>query len=74
MGFGRGYQALAVDVDKAGEILETEVIGDAEDYQSIDSMCEYWVNQHPKGILGGDESDDAGGGFLETLGFGGDGA
>lgn len=72
--FGRGFQAIAFDIDKAGEILDVEEIGDAEDKQSAESMCEYWVQQHPKGILGGTEDDeDGGGGFLEALGFGGGG-
>lgn len=70
--FARGYQAFALDVDKAGEILETEIIGDAEDRQRAESMCEYWVQQNPKGILGSGE-DDGGGGFLASLGFGGGG-
>ena len=71
--FGRGYQALAIDVDKAGEILATEEIGDADDRQRAESMCRYWVQQHPKGILGGDESEGDGGGLMSKLGIGGGG-
>lgn len=75
--FGRGYQAYALDVDKAGEILEVEVIGDAEDRQRAESMCEFWVQQNPKGIMGASEGDDESGGglgeFLGNLGLGGDG-
>lgn len=72
---GRGFQAIAVDVDKAGEVLATEEIGDAADRESAESMCEYWVRQHPKGILGGEEGDGesgGGGGMLAKLLGGGD--
>jgi len=70
--FGRGFQALAVDVDKAGEILAVEEIGDAETKQEIESMCNYWTKQHPKGVLGGEEGGEEGGEtLLSKLGLGG---
>jgi len=66
---GDGYQALAVESNASGEILATEEIGHAEDRQKAEGMCQYWRDQNPKGILGG--ADD-GGGFLDSLGIGGE--
>jgi len=65
--FGRGYQALAIDVDKAGEILATEEIGDAADREQVEHMCEYWLDANPKGVLGAADDDDSGGGLLESI-------
>lgn len=67
-----GYQALAIDVDAGGQVLEIEEIGDARDDGQAAGMIEYWRKQNPKGILGGDP-DDAG--LLSRLagGFGGGG-
>jgi len=64
-----GYQALGVDVDGEGEILATEEIGSDQEESGIASMCKYWVDQNPKGIVG---AEDAGGGLLGGL-FGGGG-
>jgi hypothetical protein len=66
--FGGGYQALAMDVDAGGQILELEEIGDAEDDARVASQVEYWLDQNPDGVLG---SAGAGEGLLERLGFGG---
>lgn len=67
--FAKGYQAIAVDVDRAGALLETEVIGDClDDRQTAEGMCKYWIDANPKGVLGASGDDDSGG-FLERLGF-----
>lgn len=71
--FGRGYQALAYDIDKAGEILDTEIIGDAEDRERAENMCQYWIDANPKGILGTEGDDEDSGGLLAKLGIGGGG-
>lgn len=68
MAFGDGYQALALDVDAGGQLLEVEEIGDAEDDARAASMVEYWLDANPDGVLGG----GGGGGVLDALGFGGD--
>lgn len=52
--FADGWQGLALEVDSAGEVLETEVIGYAQDPKKAFHMCEYWNQQNPKGILGGE--------------------
>lgn len=70
--FADGWQALAFDVAEDGEVLETEVVGHATEHSRAIGMCEYWTQQHPKGLLGGDPDD--GGGILAKLGFGGDAA
>lgn len=67
--FGDGYQAIAIDVDAGGQILATEEIGDAADDARAASQVEYWRDQNPKGILGGDPDD--GGGLLDMLTGGG---
>lgn len=68
--FGGGYQALAMDVDAGGQLLELEEIGDAQDRETAVGMCEYWLQQNPEGILGADPDAD-GGGILAKLGIGG---
>lgn len=70
--FGDGYQAIALDVDSGGQILDTARVGEADTDQRAASMCEYWLDQHPNGILGADGGD--GGGLLDVLTptFGGD--
>ena len=65
-----GYQAIALEADAGGQLLETEAIGDAEDRETAIGMCKYWTQQHPKGILGPADDDDSNAGLLETLGFG----
>lgn len=67
--FGGGYQAIALDVDAGGQLLEVETIGDSTDREKAVGMLEYWLEQNPKGVLGA--PDDDGGGFLAKLGFGG---
>lgn len=71
--FGDGYQAIAIDVAEDGELLEVEAIGHLtnEDYEKAEGIAEYWVQQNPTGILGGEPEDE--GGFLANLGFGGGG-
>jgi len=66
--FTDGYQALALDVDAGGQLLEVEEIGDAEDRETAVGMCKYWGDQHPDGVLGG---GDGGGGLLDGV-LGGD--
>lgn len=70
--FGGGYQALALDVDAGGQILEVEEIGADPDRQTAEGMISYWTQQHPDGVLGAVEDDESGG-LLDGL-FGGDGA
>jgi len=65
--FGGGYQALALDVDGGGQLLEVEEIGDSPERDKAVGMVEYWLDQNPEGILGPGEEDD---GFLQRL-FGG---
>ena len=65
-----GYQAIALEADAGGQLLETEEIGDAEDRETAIGMCQYWIQQNPKGILGESQDDDSNAGLLETLGFG----
>lgn len=75
--FGDGYQALAYDIDAAGQILDMEVIGHAADEGRAAGMCEYWLSANPKGILGdgGDtptptvdtDVGGGGGGFMARL-------
>lgn len=67
--FGGGYQALALDVDAGGQLLEVEEIGDAEDEQTAIGMCEYWGDQNPGGILG---AEGDGGGILDSVLGGGE--
>jgi hypothetical protein len=67
--FGGGYQVLAFDVDAGGQLLEVEEIGDSPDEQKATGMVEYWLDQHPNGVWGGDGG--GAGGFLSNL-FGGD--
>lgn len=64
LSFGSGHQALALDVDAGGQILETEEIGDNPDRDKAVGMIEYWLDQHPEGILGGAPE---GGGLLARL-------
>lgn len=76
--FGDGYQTLAYDISADGEILETEMVGSgfAPDEAHAISMCKYWLEQNPKGILGQADGGDGGegGGALSGLTsmFGGD--
>lgn len=69
LSFGSGYQAIALDVDAGGQLLEVERIGDSPDHEKAVGMVEYWLEQNPKGVLGVD--GDAGGGILAKLGLGG---
>jgi len=61
--FGDGYQMLAFELDADGELLATEEVGTAPDAQHALTTCEYWVEQNPKGILGGAPDDDEDGFF-----------
>lgn len=67
--FAGGWQAFAFDVDSAGEVLETEVVGSATEHSRAIGMCEYWLQQNPEGILGGEPEDE---GFFSRLFGGGD--
>ena len=69
--FGEGYQILAIDVAADGALLEVETVGDAEAEDRAVGMAEYWCQQNPKGILGGEPENE---GLLSSLGFGGGGA
>lgn len=79
--FGSGYQAIAYDINAEGDILDIEIIGHASDEGRAAGMCEYWLKQNPKGILGQADGDapavggaGGGGGIKETITglFGGD--
>lgn len=61
--FGDGYQILAFEVDAGGQLLATEEVNSAENFARATSICEYWIQQHPKGILGSTDDDDGGGLF-----------
>lgn len=69
--FADGHQAIAIETDGGGHILETEVIGDDPDRDRVESMIHYWLQQNPKGILGGGGDGGGGGGLLDGA-FGGD--
>lgn len=69
MEFGSGNQAIAFDVDAGGQLLEVETIGDSPDREKAVGMVEYWLDQHPKGVLG--PAEGGGGGILAKLGLGG---
>lgn len=71
--FGDVYQALVYEVSEQGELLATEEIGAADEGRRIAAKCEYWHQQHPKGILAPDAADGDDGGLLGGLGglFGG---
>lgn len=60
--FGEGYQALAYDINAAGEILETEIVGHAKREERAVSMCEYWMQANDGGVLGATENPNAGSG------------
>lgn len=66
---GDGFQALAMDVAADGQVLEVEIIGEAQDDGRAASMCEYWLNQNPKGVLGGEPESS---GLLGRLTGGGE--
>lgn len=67
LGFGGGYQVLALDVNAGGQVLETDSVGSSEERSKAVGMAEYWLEQNPEGVMGGDDGD---GGFLDGL-FGG---
>lgn len=58
------YQVLAVEVDREGDILETEAVGHAADREKAVGMAEYWIDNNPDGILGGDDGGLLGGGGI----------
>lgn len=62
--FNDGWQAFAFDVDAGGDILETEVVGHATENSRALGMCEYWLQQNPDGILGGEPEEQS---FLQRL-------
>lgn len=68
--FNDGFQAFALDIAPDGEILETDIVGHATNNSRAIGMCEYWTQQHEKGILGGEPADE--GGIMAKLGLGGD--
>lgn len=68
-GFGDGWQALALDIDAGGQLLATEEIGAAEDDARAASMCEYWLDSNPDGVLGSSEGGATS--VLDMLGLGG---
>lgn len=57
-----GYQALALDVDAGGQLLEVEIIGDSPEQSKAVGMASYWCDQNPEGVLG-----DDGGGIMDSL-------
>lgn len=67
LAFAGGWQVLAVDVDGGGQVLETETVGSSPERSKAVGMAEYWLDQHPGGIMGGTEDS---GGILDGL-FGG---
>lgn len=69
--FTGGYQAYAVDVSHSGELLAIEEIGDAPDEGRAVGMCDYWLQNNPNGVLGGeDEQGGLFGGFDGLFGGG----
>lgn len=69
--FGEGWQAIAVDVAGDGEILDLEIIGHAGDETRAVGMCEYWLEQHPDGVLGGaPEGEGLGDRIMDLMGGG----
>lgn len=60
--FGDGWQAIAMDVDAGGQVLDVEIIGSDEDKSTTVGMASYWVDQNPEGAMGGDD-----GGFMSNL-------
>ncbi|MFW5956337.1 MAG: hypothetical protein ACOCQY_02925 [Halorhabdus sp.] len=68
LSFGSGFQAIALDVDAGGQLLEVKEIGDSPDREKAVGMLEYWLQQNPEGILGGTPGGD---GLLAKLGIGG---
>lgn len=69
--FADGWQAFALDCASDGEVLESEIVGHATEHSRAVGMCEFWVQQNPDGILGGEPDDE---GFLAKLGLGGGGS
>ena len=65
--FGDTYQAFVYELSEDGALLATEEIGAADDGKRIAAQCEYWLAQHPKGILGVDAADADGGGVLDSV-------
>jgi len=53
--FGKGWQAIAFDVDAGGQILETEIVGSVPTERRAVGMCEYWLKANPNGVLGATE-------------------
>lgn len=70
--FTNGYQAIAFDVDAGGQLLDFELIGDAPDREKTVGMVEYWLDQNPGGVLGGEPQGSGLLGRLSGL-FGGGG-
>lgn len=69
--FAGGWQALAMDINRDGEVLETEIVGCTQEHSRAVGMCEYWLQQNPKGLLGGEPDEPEG--LMAKLGvlFGG---
>lgn len=59
--FGKGWQAIAFDVDAGGQILETEIVGNVPTEKRAVGMCEYWMQANPNGVLGATEDPNGNG-------------
>jgi len=58
LGFGGGWQVLALDVDAGGQLLDTELVGSNQDRSKAVGMAAYWTDQNPEGVLGGADDSD----------------
>jgi len=65
--FGETYQAFVYEVSEQGELLATEEIGAADEGTRIAAQCEYWLQQHPRGILGEPADADDTGGVIDSV-------
>jgi len=57
------YQVLVAEVNREGEIIETEAVGHADDREEARGMAKYWIDNNPNG-LGGDGGGLLGGGGI----------
>ena len=61
--FAGGWQIVAKEVDRQGELLAVEQVGSCADQTRAIGMCEYSLDANPKGVLGpGPAGDEEGGG------------
>jgi hypothetical protein len=63
--FGNGWQVIAIDVDRGGEVLEIETVGHTKEHERAVGMAEFWTQNNPDGVLGSVPDDD--GGVLAAL-------